>query len=110
MPKIRLLVAGTIATAIWVAGCGQTAATSGPREGLNAGARTAERTAQDDASLRIEEFIQRKVPGLVIYRSGSNLTVQIRGQGTLGGSNNTNALVVIDGVPQESPNALLGLQ
>ncbi len=47
---------------------------------------------------------------MAIYRSGGSLTVQIRGQGTLGGSGATNALVVIDGVPQDSPNSLLNLQ
>jgi len=104
---LRPLAASLLAGATTLAGCGTTGATSGVRDELAPGARTAEHATTDDATLRIEDFLQRQVPGLVVYRSGSSLTVQIRGQGTLGGA--TNALVVIDGVPQDSPNSLLDI-
>jgi TonB-dependent SusC/RagA subfamily outer membrane receptor len=62
----------------------------------------------DSANLSIEEFIQRRAPNVLVRRNGGNLSIQIRGQGTLGSQ--TNALVVIDGVMQDSPNALLTIK
>ena len=111
MPRIlqRLPTFVALVTAATLTGCGHAGTASAPRDVLTPGASTAEHAANDDATLQIEEFIQRKVGGIVIYRSGGSLTVQIRGQGTLGGSSNNNALVVIDGVAQESANALLNI-
>lgn len=59
----------------------------------------------DDGVSSIEDVIRGKVPGVDIYRSGGELVVRIRGQSSFASSNN--ALVVIDGVPQQSANALL---
>ena len=101
-----LLITTCFATTVLV-GCQHGSAAREPSGALAPGASTAERDQNDNATLSIEEFIQRKVSGVVISRSGSNMTVQIRGQTTLGGQNN--ALVVIDGVAQDSPSALLGL-
>lgn len=110
MPRYRrsLWPAVVIAAAVIPAACGHSGTASGPREQVNPGARTAEHFDSDAATLSIEDFIQRKVPGIVIHRSGSSLSVQIRGPGTLGSA--TNALVVIDGVPQDSPSSLLSLR
>jgi TonB-dependent SusC/RagA subfamily outer membrane receptor len=102
---LRLLAASVLAGATTLAGCASSGSTSGARDQLAPGARTAEHAATDNPTLRIEDLLQRQVSGLVVYRSGSSLTVQIRGQSTLGGA--TNALVVIDGVPQDSPDSLL---
>jgi TonB-dependent SusC/RagA subfamily outer membrane receptor len=104
--RLRQLAAGAL-TAATLTACSHAGASSGPRGEITPGARTAERADDDAATLSIEDFIQRQVPGVSIYRSGSTLTVQIRGQGTLGIA--TNALVVIDGVPQDSPSSLLGI-
>lgn len=107
---VRCLPAGlAVAAALTLSGCGHAGTAGAPHQTLTAGARTAEHAAQDGATLSIEDFIQRQVPGLVMVRSGGNLIVQIRGQGTVGGNDANNALVVIDGVAQETANALLNL-
>lgn len=108
MRTTSLCVLAAMAIAAGAAGgCGHAASARPAGNEPRPDASTAEHAAYDDATLQIEEFIQRKVPGVLIRRTGSEITVQVRGVGTLGSG--TNALVVIDGVPQESPNALLNL-
>lgn len=101
------MLAGLAAlAAVGGAGCGQggPARTDSPAPG---GAVVVERGEHDPDKLAIEDLITRRVPGVLVRRSGGGITVQIRGQGKLGGR--TDALVVIDGVPQESANLLLEL-
>lgn len=46
---------------------------------------------------RIEELLEARVPGLMVVRQGSRLSLRMRGMGTLSG--NAEPLIVIDGMP-----------
>lgn len=102
----RRLVAATalVVTAAVVGSCSQRGSGSTPRAAAPSGAITEEERA---GTLRIEELIQRRAPDVLIRRQGGRLLVQIRGQNTLRGD--SQALIVIDGIVQESTDALLAL-
>jgi TonB-dependent SusC/RagA subfamily outer membrane receptor len=61
--------------------------------------------ATADANASIEDLIRGRFSNVTIYRTGGGMRVLIRGVSTFSGG--TDALVVIDGVAQDSPDALL---
>ena len=63
-----------------------------------------ERDAVRDAPLAIEDLIRGRAPGVTVIRNGNRFQVRIRGTSSFSGG--TNALVVIDGIGQPSPDAL----
>jgi len=104
----RLAGACAIVVTGTVMACSQATSSGEAPAATLTGTSAVQRDDNDSANLSIEDFIQRRVSGVVVQRDGGNLSIQIRGQGTLGGR--TNALVVIDGVMQDSPNALLTIK
>ena len=81
-----------------------------PKEKVTGSVTTLSGNDSSSRSLRIEELLRGKIPGLVILGSGPNLEFRLRGTNSM--NTDQEPLVIVDDVPIQSgniANALAGL-